>query len=187
MPSDAEPRAAAVPRPLAEAERLAGLYRSRVLSSPPEPEFDDLVQLAAQVTGMPIASLNLVDEHEQTAKATVGVPREAMTLARDDAACSWTILESGPIQLSLQADSRTRDVAMFRRFGLHAYAAAPVRDRQGRALGALCVLDTREHPLTDEQLGDLTALARQATVLLEWRLLRRPIEQRLTRRAGHRD
>ena len=183
MPSDADPGRVPVPRPFDEAERLAALYRARVLGSEPESEFDDLVQLAAQLTGMPIAALNLVDDDEQTAKASVGLPREALRLPRDQAACSWTVLGREPLEVSLQTDPRTRDVPVWRRFGLQAYAAAPVLDRDGRALGALCVLDTKEHPLTQEQLDDLSALARQAAVLLEWRLARVPLQERLSRRA----
>lgn len=186
MPSVAEETVHRVPRPADEAERLVALHRSRVLDSEAEEVFDDLVRLAAQLTGMPIASLNLVDEDEQVPKATVGVPREMMRLSRDEAACSWTILERAPLQMRLQTDPRTRDVEVFHRLGFDAYAAAPVVDRAGRALGALCVVDTREHPLTSEQLSDLAALARQAAVLLEWRTARRPLQRRLDLRAAGR-
>jgi hypothetical protein len=50
---------------LAESERLAALRSYRVLDTPPEPEFDDLVQLAARACQTPVALISLIDERRQ--------------------------------------------------------------------------------------------------------------------------
>ena len=41
-------------------ERLAALDRQGILDTPAEPGFDDIVQLAAQVCGAPVAPVSLV-------------------------------------------------------------------------------------------------------------------------------
>ena len=65
----------------AEAKRLEALRRYHILDTPPEPAFDDLVQLAAQLCNTPIAAVCLLDEQRvwfkaRTGVTTVEVPRE---------------------------------------------------------------------------------------------------------------
>ena len=45
-----------------EAARLGALARYEILDSPREPEFDDVVRLAANVFDAPIAVVNLIAE-----------------------------------------------------------------------------------------------------------------------------
>jgi len=48
-----------------EAERLSALDSYRILDTPPEPAFDDLTRIAAQVCAAPIALVSLVAEQRQ--------------------------------------------------------------------------------------------------------------------------
>ena len=59
-----------------ERDRLAALRSYRVLDTPPEPEFDALVQLAARVCGAPMALISLIDDRRQWFKAEVGLACE---------------------------------------------------------------------------------------------------------------
>src|SRR3954465_3915663 len=56
-----------------EGDRLAALRSYHVLDTAPEPAFDTLVQLAAQVCGTPIAAINLIEDRRQWFKAEVGL------------------------------------------------------------------------------------------------------------------
>jgi hypothetical protein len=56
-----------------EGDRLAALKRYGILDTPCEPEFDDLVRLAAQVCEAPVAVISLVDDRRQWFKAEVGL------------------------------------------------------------------------------------------------------------------
>jgi GAF domain-containing protein len=56
-----------------ESDRLAALRGYRVLDTPPEPVFDDLVQLAARACQAPVALISLIDERRQWFKAEVGL------------------------------------------------------------------------------------------------------------------
>ncbi|MCA9658345.1 MAG: histidine kinase, partial [Myxococcales bacterium] len=57
------------PLPEREAERLAALRALKILDTPPEPEFDDLVAVAARACAAPIAILSLSDADRQWFKA----------------------------------------------------------------------------------------------------------------------
>mgnify|MGYP003335677710 CR=1 FL=1 len=59
-----------------EAQRLARLAALCVMDTEPEPLFDHLAALAAQICGTPVALLGLVDERRQWFKASVGFGRE---------------------------------------------------------------------------------------------------------------
>jgi hypothetical protein len=53
-------------------ERLAAFAPYEILDTPREAEYDDLVQLAAQICKVPIAIINLVLADRQWFKAEVG-------------------------------------------------------------------------------------------------------------------
>src|SRR5437763_15809244 len=57
---------------LAQSERVQALRRYHVLDTPPEPQFDDLAALAAQVSGFPIAAITFIDEQREWVKAAYG-------------------------------------------------------------------------------------------------------------------
>jgi len=59
---------------LYEEKRLQALQRYGILDTPPESEYDDIVQLAARLCDVPIALVSLVDRDRQWFKANVGLP-----------------------------------------------------------------------------------------------------------------
>jgi diguanylate cyclase len=153
-----------------EATRLATLAELRVLDTLPEQVYDDLVQLAAQICGVPIALVSLVDVQRQWFKARLGLaPNETH---RELAFCSHAIAAGEPVFV-------VGDAAEDPRFSTNAlvtgdphirfYAGAPIVMPGGQAMGTVCVIDTVPRALTPAQLGALQALARQAAALFELR------------------
>jgi hypothetical protein len=74
-----------------ESERLAALHSFEILDTPPEPDFDDLVQLIAQICEAPRAAINLVGSERQWFKAEIGLgiretPIRGLDLRSDPAA-----------------------------------------------------------------------------------------------------
>ena len=65
--SDQTPAAAADP------QRLAVVHSYQMLDTGPESEFDDIVMLARQICGTPVALINLVDSQRQWFKAVSGL------------------------------------------------------------------------------------------------------------------
>lgn len=153
-----------------EVPRLEALRSTRMLDTPPEPRFDDLVRVAALVCGAPIALLNLVDAERVWVKARFGT--DVTEIPRRDAFCSHAIREPHTpfVVEDLSMDERFRGAASVRgEPQLRFYAGAAIVDPDGHALGTLCVLDRTARKLSSEQLELLRALARQAAQLLELR------------------
>ncbi len=157
------------PLPRNEAIRLIALKQCNVLDTPPEPEFDDLVQAAAVLCEVPVALVSLVDEMRQWFKAKVGVtPSET---PRDVAFCAHAILQNDVfIVEDAHKDFRFAENPLvtgepFIRF----YAGVPLTTQDRLNLGTLCVMDFVPRTLSPERLAGLRALARQVTRLLERR------------------
>ncbi len=157
------------PLPRNEAIRLIALRQCNVLDTPPEPEFDDLVQAAAVLCEVPVALVSLVDETRQWFKAKVGVtPSET---PRDVAFCAHAILQDDVFVVEdAHKDFRFAENPLvtgepFIRF----YAGVPLTTQDRLNLGTLCVIDFVPRTLSPERLAGLRALARQVTRLLERR------------------
>ncbi|RZA06214.1 MAG: hybrid sensor histidine kinase/response regulator, partial [Proteobacteria bacterium] len=160
------------PSPIDESERLAALEHLRVLDSPPEPGFDDIVQLATQLCATPIGLVSLVDRERQWFKACVGL--DVSQTHRDLAFCAHAILAPDAVMIvpDTHLDPRFKESPLvlgppYIRF----YAGAPIITRQGSALGTVCVIDTVPRTLEVSQCNALQALARQTAAQLELRLL----------------
>jgi diguanylate cyclase (GGDEF)-like protein len=155
------------PKPSDERERLAALARYEVLDSPPERAFDDIVRLASQICGTPVALMGLVDSDRLWYKARIGVPVEETD--RDESFCSHTILQDEPLVVSdLKEDERFSDNPnVIGGPRVRFYAGAPLITEDGHALGTLCTLDTVPRTLSDDQTEALAALSRQVVAQLE--------------------
>ena len=158
------------PLPSNETERIAALQSYGILDSLPEQGYQDIVQLASVICGVPIAVISLVDKDRQWFKAKVGL--DAQQTERDVAFCAHAL--SQPDKMLVVPDARHDD-----RFcenplvtgGLKIafYAGAPLRLENGLVLGTLCVIDRKPRILSDMQKDALQALARQVMGQLERR------------------
>jgi diguanylate cyclase len=154
----------------AELARLAALQGLNILDTLPESVYDDIVLLAAQICGTPIALVSLVDSDRQWFKARVGL--SARQTDRELAFCSHAIAAPEPVFVVGDAgvDPRFKDSALVTgdphiRF----YAGAPIVMADGHSMGTVCVIDTVPRVLAAGQLVALRALARQVTALFELR------------------
>ncbi|MES2718161.1 MAG: PAS domain S-box protein [Pseudomonadota bacterium] len=154
-----------------EAARLACLLSLQVLDSAPEPLFEQVAALAAQLCAMPMALVSLVDAQRQWFKAKVGLPGVDQT-PRDLAFCAHAILGDGLMEVP--------DAALDPRFAdnplvtggprIRFYAGAPIVMPQGERLGTVCVIDQQPRQLGPLQRDALLGLARLvATALAERR------------------
>jgi diguanylate cyclase (GGDEF)-like protein/PAS domain S-box-containing protein len=166
------PRMPAIPAPPArdEATRLAALRELQLLDTLPEPVYDDLVLLAAEICGTPIGLVSLVDSDRQWFKARVGM--EVDQTHRDLAFCAHAIVADEPVFVVEDAakDARFRDNPLVRGAPhIRFYAGAPIVMADGQALGTVCVIDTEPRRVDASQRRALQALARQAGALFELR------------------
>ncbi|PZP47879.1 MAG: hybrid sensor histidine kinase/response regulator [Azospirillum brasilense] len=159
-----------------EEERLAALHRTGLLDTPPEQAYDDLVRLAADVVGVPMAAVHLVAEERQWGKAEIGLGTRH--IPRDIAFCPTAMLEpDGLVVPDASKDPRFADNPLVTGGpGIRFYAGVPLVS-EGLPIGALCVIDTVPHEegLSERQRFAMKALAAQASSQIA---LRRALAER---------
>jgi PAS domain S-box-containing protein len=164
---------------LYEEKRLQALRRYGILDTPPESEYDDIVQLAARLCDVPIALVSLVDRDRQWFKANVGLPGVSET-ERCISFCTFAIEQEHVLIVEDAAkDPRFAanpvvTTAPFIRF----YAGTPIQTEDGFNLGTLCVIDRQPRVLTEAQRQGLLALKRQVELHLRMRLQVRQAQAR---------
>lgn len=156
---------------ISETERLAALLSYDILDTPPEPQFDDVVQLARTLCDTPVALVSLVSAGRQWFKAASGF--DACETPIGQSVCAHAIREDEILVIpDLTADDRTRaNTLVTEGPQIRFYAGAVLRTPAGVPLGALCVIDDKPRPggLSETQRSGLLALARQTMSLLEYR------------------
>jgi GAF domain-containing protein len=159
----------AAPIRLDEAQRLRALRAAAVLDTPPEERFDRLTRIAADIVGVPIALISLVDSDRQWFKSKVGL--DVRETSRDLAFCAHAILSDGVLQVpDALADERFADNPLVVNDPrVRFYAGAPLTLSDGTTAGTLCVIDYRPRLLDDDQLAELRRLADLVTIELERR------------------
>ena len=150
-----------------EAARLEALLRYRILDTPPEQVFDDLVDLAATVCYTPVAAIALVAEDRAWLKAKRGVgfsefPRDSSLAAEALQHSDVFVVRDALI------DPRYRESSVVLA-GFRFFAGMPLISPEGHAIGTVCVLDKRPRDLSPDQKDALRAIARQAMSQLELR------------------
>jgi PAS domain S-box-containing protein len=153
-----------------EEDRLAALRHYDILDTPRERDFDDLVQLAADLLDAPMAAVTLVDRDRQWFKSEVGLC--ITETARENSICAQAIHAPGPtIVHDLSKDPVFAAMPIVADSGLGFYAGMPLETPDGLRLGMLCVLDTKSRPdgFTARQTFALSTLARQVSAQLELR------------------
>ncbi|RYY97075.1 MAG: hybrid sensor histidine kinase/response regulator [Chitinophagaceae bacterium] len=172
--------------PANEQQRLEDLYSYNILDTAAERDFDELVELAAMICGTDMSLVTLVDRGRQWFKARIGVA--ASETPRSDAFCAHAILQGHVLVIeNALEDERFHDNPLVTGAPhIRFYAGAPIVSFNGFTLGTVCVLDERPRQLDAMQLDALRKLARQASLLLEFRkkngqlkrILREQLQQR---------
>ena len=149
--------------------RLAALYSYEILDTPREAEFDDLVQLAANICGAPISVINLIETHRQWFKAETGLGIRETPI--DVSICRHVLLQPGITVIpDLRADARMcLNPLVTADNGLRFYAGCLLETPDGQGIGTLCILDNRPRDLRPEQLFALRTLAAQVMAQMELR------------------
>lgn len=162
--------------------RLEDLRSYNILDTPPEQEFDELVELAAMICNCPTSLISFVDRDRQWFKARVEL--EVQETSRDVSFCSHAIKQEDTfIVEDALADDRFKDNPLVTRgIRLRFYAGAPILSPTGQRLGTICVIDKRPKTLLPKQAEALKMLSRQATRLLELRMKNEQLQRLLEKK-----
>lgn len=164
-----------------EALRLDRLRRLGVLDTEAEAVLDSFTELAAAITGMPIALISLIDDDRQWFKSAIGIPQGGET-PREFSFCGHAIASGDDV---FEVEDASRDP----RFcdnpfveGLpHVahYAGASLVMPGGERIGTICVVDDQPGRLDDHTRHLLTQLARSIVRVLLLRESERNLGARL--------
>ncbi len=155
--------------------RLVALRSYEIVGTPPEAAYDAIVRLVAELCGMPVALVTLVDETSLWVKSRVGhfpyVPERATSF------CGHTVAESSDLFVVEDASEDLRfhdNPFVIGEPFIRCYASAPIVPSEGWALGALCVIDFVPRVVSEHDRLVLALGARAIAALLD--------EHRVTRR-----
>ena len=153
-----------------EATRLAALHSYEVLDTEPEPAFEDLVQLAAQICSTPMALINLIDADRQWFKAKIGL--DISQVPRDIGFCRVCVEQPDGLLIipdTLANSEFAIDPVVTSYPHVRFYAGVSLIAPGGQAIGTLCVVDRFPREISIEQIKGLQALGRQVVRQLELR------------------
>ncbi|MEJ5995376.1 GAF domain-containing sensor histidine kinase [Pedobacter sp. Du54] len=144
-----------------ELNRLISLSEFDLDYSDLSHNFEDLVQLAAKVSGTSISLVNLIDSYTQWSVSKFGLDIEQMS--REDSVCQYTILEKDQLEVKdLSVDERFSDKFYVQQpLNLRYYFGVPLTTKEGHNIGALCVLDNETKTISPEKVELLKLIANE--------------------------
>ena len=164
--------------PAEDLRRVIEIDRYRVLADPPRRDLVALVEVAARVAGVPMATINLITEAEQHQVAAYGF--DASVCAREDSMCNFLLDLGHPVVVpDARNDPRFRhNPFVTGQIGrVRFYASHQLVTPQGVVVGTLCVFDVEPRTLDDDQARALASLAERVVDLLELDLRTRDLER----------
>jgi diguanylate cyclase len=158
--------------------RLAALGELGILDTAAEPEFDRFTTLAAELLGVPISLVSLIDRDRQFFKSAHGLT-DAWAAARETplshSFCRHPVAIGMPLVVTdARRDTRFTDNLAVRDLSVIAYAGMPLVLSDGYAVGTLCAIDTEPHEWTERDLRILGDLAAAVATMFD---LRRALNQ----------
>ena len=159
-----------VGHPLLDPKRLAALATYEVMDTLPDFEQDCLTEIAAQISGYPVALISLMDEHRQWFKSNYGLTGMTECPA-EVSVCSATVCANDIMYVpDLTLDDRFKDLPIvIGEPNLQSYCGMPLINNDGYVLGTLCIVDFQPHELDVSQREAIRRLAQQSMAMLEMR------------------
>lgn len=156
--------------PANEAYRQAALTRYSILESEPEAAFDNIAELMAHISGVPICLIALLDHNRNWFKAHHGVNLQESP--RAISFCGHAINETDPIMVveNARIDARFYDNPLVTDHGVAFYAGVPLVATDGFKIGTLCLFDLQPRTLGEPSRRALINMGKQVESLLQLRI-----------------
>ena len=153
-----------------EEQRLAALYSYDVLGEGLNNELDNLVKLAAQISGVKMAYITFVDRDTVVLKSTYGLNVQELVSERAGSISNHGMYQQVYILPNIAKNPAITD-AYLNNDEQHIvfYGSLSLIDNDGFSLGCLCVADDSERNLTASQIESLQTLSRQIITQLSLR------------------
>jgi GAF domain-containing protein len=152
----------APPEVIRDPGRLRALDDTGLIDTPRDEQLDRFTRLAARLLGVPTALISLVDERRQFFKSDVGLSGE-LAAAREtpisQSYCQWTVATQQPLAID---DAREHPLVKnnpaIEEHQAISYCGVPLLTSEGYAIGTLCVVDSKPHNWTAQDVDALEDL-----------------------------
>ncbi len=143
---------------LPEEHRLSALHALQILDTAPDPQFDRITSLAADLFDVPIVAVSLVDRDRQWFKSVIGL--DVCETPRDVAFCDHAIrTENIMVVEDALSDPRFENNALVTGAPhIRFYAGRPLAGPSGARLGTLCIIDRKPRSISEKDLVHLDHL-----------------------------
>jgi len=152
---------------LVEKRRIEAVHQFLQIDFNKSTEYQEIVDLAAELCEKPVALLTLLDEEENWLKVRNGVSMQIMP--RDTSFCQH-VVQSGSMQIVEDATKDKRfdnNPLVYSDTHVRFYAGAPLKLSNGLNIGSLCLFDLKPNTISPLQQKTLHVLSRQITYLME--------------------
>lgn len=167
------------PKPVNEHARLSSLHELDINFDEPSEDIRNLCDLAARISGAPIALVSIVENDKQKFYANTGLSG-VMETPRDWSFCAYAILESDHLIVrDTLLDDRFRDNPLV--FGdpnIRSYLGVPLVVDGDARVGTLCVIDRNPRDYSDEIKVQLRGISGAVVSLLKKRRDDQKLEMR---------
>jgi len=148
---------------------MEDIYGEQLFDTSPEPEFDNLTQLASEICDAPMALISFLHQDQICFKSHVGFD-ESLALPvqsfcrRTVADVTTTVVEDASTDPRFQNDE-----FVLAPCGIGSFVGVPLVVASGVAVGCLCVMDHKPRALSNKQFSNLQKLAGLLVALIEAR------------------
>jgi EAL domain-containing protein (putative c-di-GMP-specific phosphodiesterase class I) len=159
-----------------EAARLAALEATGILDTPPEAGYDAMTRLAAEYFHAEAALLGFADESRVWIKSNWG--ESLRELPRRNSVFELVLARDAPLVITDPSEHPQLGVRRWlrRRISVAFLASVPVRSNEGRILGVLTIVSSRQRDtMADDELRMLECMADLVAGQLELRKLRKAL------------
>jgi GAF domain-containing protein len=148
------------PIPENDAARVAVLRKLGLLDSPASASYDRIVARAADLLGVPIVLVSLVDDKRQWFKARVGL--EVQETPREVSFCGHAVAQDAVLCVNdALADERFADNPLVTGAPhVQAYLGVPIHAASGEPIGTLCAIDQAPRAFSADDIQTLTRMAK---------------------------
>jgi diguanylate cyclase (GGDEF)-like protein len=159
--------------------RISALLASGIWNSVPETAFDRYTRLVGRVVDAPVALLSLVGGDSQVFKSRVSPDPLPESTPLSHSFCKHVAADDAPLVVTdarldpiLESNRAVEDLSVI------SYLGVPVHDPAGRAIGALCAIDSVPRAWSDEDVEALTDLSAAVSTEIALRSTMASSEQR---------
>lgn len=154
--------------------RLAALERWGLRDNGREEAFDRCARRARELLRTRVGLVSLVDDRCQRFKGAAGLDLDGTPLSHSF--CRHVVEDEAPLVIpDARRDERLRCSPAITQLGMVAYCGVPLRDHDGHALGALCVIANQPRRWTGRDVRLLQLLAQTVIAEIELRAANRAL------------